>query len=81
LGRKLTSLVAIFGSIVDTIPLILNGFIGAEYHIPFPVAARASFGFYFSRFAVVTRMITAMFWHGEFAPFVTTTATKLTTRI
>ncbi|KAH8893589.1 putative allantoin permease [Thozetella sp. PMI_491] len=55
--------VTIFGSIVDTIPLILNGYIGAEYHIPFPIVARASFGYYLSRFAVVTRMITALFWH------------------
>ena len=47
----------------DTIPLILNGAIGAKYHIPFPVAARSAFGYYFSRFAVVTRMITAFFWH------------------
>src|ERR1700760_2788655 len=42
---------------------MLNGIIGAHYHIPFPVAARSSFGFYFSRFAIVTRAITALFWH------------------
>lgn len=42
---------------------MLNGIIGAHYHIPFPVVARSSFGFYFSRFAVVTRAITALFWH------------------
>lgn len=53
----------ITGSMVDTIPLMLNGIIGAHYHIPFPVVARSSFGFYFSRFAIVTRAITAMFWH------------------
>ncbi|KAH8689069.1 putative allantoin permease [Talaromyces proteolyticus] len=51
------------GAMVDTIPLILNGHIGATFHIPFPVAIRSSFGFYFSRFAVVTRLITALFWH------------------
>src|ERR1700761_3678842 len=54
---------ALAGSIVDTLPLMLNGIIGAHYHIPFPVAARSSFGFYFSRFAIVTRAITALFWH------------------
>lgn len=53
----------ILGSLIDTVPLILNGAIGAHLHVPFPVAARSSFGFYFARFAVVVRMITALFWH------------------
>lgn len=44
--------------------MILNGVIGAELHVSFPVVARASFGFNFSKFAVVIRMITALFWHG-----------------
>ncbi|KAH8667465.1 allantoin permease [Tricladium varicosporioides] len=53
----------IFGSLVCTIPLVLNGHIGAKLHVPFPVALRSGFGWYFSRFAVVVRMITALFWH------------------
>jgi len=53
----------IFGSLVCTVPLVLNGIVGARLHIPFPVAMRASCGWYFSRFAVVTRAITALFWH------------------
>jgi len=36
---------------------------GANLHIPFPVAMRSSFGWYFSRFAIVVRMATALFWH------------------
>lgn len=48
---------------VDTIPLCLNGAMGADLHVPFSTAIRSSFGFYFSKFAVVTRMITALFWH------------------
>jgi NCS1 family nucleobase:cation symporter-1 len=48
---------------VDAIPLMLNGAIGAHYHIPYPIVARASFGYYLARFAVVTRMATALFWH------------------
>ena len=48
---------------MPAIVLVLNGAIGAHLHIPFPVAARSSFGFLFARFAVVTRMITALFWH------------------
>lgn len=53
----------IIGLSITAIPLVLNGAIGAHLHVPFPVAVRSSFGFYFSRFAVVTRMITALFWH------------------
>ncbi|RQM06614.1 hypothetical protein DH86_00001237 [Scytalidium sp. 3C] len=53
----------IFGALVNVVPLILNGFVGARLHVPFPVAMRSSFGWYFSRFAVVVRMITALFWH------------------
>jgi nucleobase:cation symporter-1, NCS1 family len=53
----------ILGSLIDTIPLVLNGAIGAHLHVPFPVVARSSFGFYLARFAVVVRMITALFWH------------------
>jgi NCS1 family nucleobase:cation symporter-1 len=49
---------------MNAIPLVLNGLIGAKYHIPFPIVARASFGFYFARFAIIVRMITAVFWHG-----------------
>lgn len=65
LGLYLTLRSIILGSIVDTIPLVLNGAIGANLHVPFPVAARSSFGFYLARFAVVVRMITALFWHGK----------------
>jgi NCS1 family nucleobase:cation symporter-1 len=53
----------IFGSLTCTVPLVLNGILGARLHTPFPVAIRSSFGWYFSRFAIVTRMITALFWH------------------
>ncbi|KAL4862426.1 hypothetical protein BDV12DRAFT_190438 [Aspergillus spectabilis] len=44
----------IFGNLVTTVPLALNGAVGAYLHIPFPVAMRSSCGWYFSRFAVVT---------------------------
>src|SRR3569833_745585 len=53
----------IFGSLVCTVPQVLNGIIGARLHVPFPVAARASFGRYFARIAVVVRAIPAHFWH------------------
>lgn len=62
-SRREAVVCIIFGSLVCTVPLVLNGMIGARLHIPFPVAMRASFGWYFSRFAIVTRAITALFWH------------------
>lgn len=45
----------ILGTLVVTVPLILNGAAGAQLHVPFPVVARSGFGFYFSRFVVVVR--------------------------
>ncbi|KAJ5911115.1 uncharacterized protein N7473_000418 [Penicillium subrubescens] len=53
----------IIGYSMVTIPLVLNGAIGAHLHVNFAVASRSSFGFYLSRAAVVIRMITALFWH------------------
>ncbi|KAG7902781.1 hypothetical protein KL905_003097 [Ogataea polymorpha] len=55
-----TSLV---GMVLIGLPLIFSGAIGAALHVPFPVAVRSSFGYHFSKFAVVTRCITAIFWH------------------
>ncbi|EXJ76968.1 hypothetical protein A1O3_10125 [Capronia epimyces CBS 606.96] len=53
----------IIGQLVAAIPVVLNGAMGASLHVPFPIAARSSFGFYLSRFAVVVRMVSALFWH------------------
>jgi nucleobase:cation symporter-1, NCS1 family len=53
----------IFGSLCCTVPLVLNGVLGARLHVPFPVAMRSSFGWYFARFAIIVRMTTALFWH------------------
>ncbi|KDQ12362.1 hypothetical protein BOTBODRAFT_56931 [Botryobasidium botryosum FD-172 SS1] len=39
-----------------------NGTIGSRLRVPFPVLNRASFGFYFSYFAIVSRLILALFW-------------------
>ena len=42
--------------------MVLNGTIGARLHISFPVLNRSSFGFWFSYFSVVSRMVLSMFW-------------------
>jgi cytosine/uracil/thiamine/allantoin permease len=69
----------ILGTLVVTIPLTMNGAMGAKLYVPFPVGSRASFGFYFSRFAVCIRMVTALFWHGiaPYLPFITSLLTLL----
>ena len=39
-----------------------NGSVGAIYHVPFPVIARASWGFWGSYIPIVSRVILAVFW-------------------
>ncbi|CAI7649615.1 unnamed protein product [Penicillium glandicola] len=39
-----------------------NGTVGAIYHVPFPVIARASWGFWGSYIAIISRVILAVFW-------------------
>lgn len=57
-------LITLVAGICNAIPTVLNGAIGANLHVPFPIASRASFGYWFSYFAVVSRAILAMFWFG-----------------
>jgi cytosine/uracil/thiamine/allantoin permease len=40
------------------------GTVGARLHVPFPVLNRTSFGFWFSYFSVISRVVLAMFWFG-----------------
>lgn len=49
---------------VDHQSIVLNGAVGADLHIPFPVAIRASYGTYFGYFCVASRAILALFWFG-----------------
>jgi NCS1 family nucleobase:cation symporter-1 len=42
----------VVGTSCVAIPMVLNGAIGAKLHIPFSVAIRASFGYYFAYFAI-----------------------------
>ncbi|KAK9236614.1 permease for cytosine/purines, uracil, thiamine, allantoin-domain-containing protein [Lipomyces kononenkoae] len=51
------------GMMIVAIPMMFNGAIGANLHVPYPVAARSGFGFHFAKFAVVVRFVTALFWH------------------
>lgn len=51
------------GDFLIAIPVVLNGHIGTRLRVPFPVQARASFGFRAAKGVVVIRVITALFWH------------------
>ncbi|RDW58618.1 hypothetical protein BP6252_13094 [Coleophoma cylindrospora] len=53
----------IIGSCVMALPIAFNGAPGAYLRVPFPVWIRSSFGYQFSKFAIVCRMVTALFWH------------------
>ncbi|KAI0850077.1 uracil permease [Daldinia vernicosa] len=57
-------LIVLVAAICNAIPTVLNGAIGADLHIPFPIACRASYGYWLSYFCVVTRAIIALFWFG-----------------
>jgi NCS1 family nucleobase:cation symporter-1 len=55
-------LITLVAALCNAIPTVLNGSIGADLHIAFPIAIRASYGYWFSYFCVVTRGILALFW-------------------
>lgn len=57
-------IIVILAGICNAIPTVLNGAIGADLRIPFPIAIRSSFGYWFSYFAVISRGILALFWFG-----------------
>ncbi|BGP16330.1 hypothetical protein JCM10213_009167 [Rhodosporidiobolus nylandii] len=56
--------IVILGNFVISVPIILNGVIGAKLRIPFPVAIRSSMGYWFSLFAVLSRCFLSFIWFG-----------------
>jgi NCS1 family nucleobase:cation symporter-1 len=61
--RQALTAIALGNVIIGTV-MVLNGTIGARLHIPFPVLNRSSFGFWFSYFSVISRVVLALFWFG-----------------
>ncbi|THC99113.1 hypothetical protein EYZ11_001434 [Aspergillus tanneri] len=59
--RESLGIVALSFFIISFV-IAANGAVGAIYHIPFPVIARASWGFWGSYVAIVSRVILALFW-------------------
>ncbi len=52
------------GSFIILIPIVLNGFIGAKYGIPFPVLLRSSFGTRGAIFGALIRGLVGCGWFG-----------------
>ncbi|ORY28013.1 putative allantoin permease [Naematelia encephala] len=61
--REAAAAIAI-GNIIIAAAVTLNGVIGARHHIPFSIASRASMGFYFSYFAVFSRLVLGLLYFG-----------------
>ncbi|QKX64800.1 uncharacterized protein TRUGW13939_11976 [Talaromyces rugulosus] len=64
-----TVLLTLVAALCNAIPTVLNGAVGADLHVPFPVAIRASYGTYFAYFCVASRAILALFWFGVQSSF------------
>lgn len=60
----LADVTSAIGNIIIAAAITLNGAIGSRHHIPFSIAARASLGFYFSYFAVVSRLVLGLLYFG-----------------
>jgi NCS1 family nucleobase:cation symporter-1 len=52
------------GNVLIGMTVALNGAIGSTHHVPFSIASRASMGFYFSYFAVVSRLVLGLIYFG-----------------
>ncbi|ODN79702.1 hypothetical protein L202_03627 [Cryptococcus amylolentus CBS 6039] len=57
--------VLVIGNCLNGVFTALQGYMGSRYHIPFTIATRASHGFWFSYFAVVSRLVLAFFYFGS----------------
>ncbi|KAM5465305.1 hypothetical protein MauCBS54593_006551 [Microsporum audouinii] len=57
-------LIVLFGNILTSIVIVLNGRAAAAYHIGFPVQSRASFGIYGQYVVVVIRALVGIAWGG-----------------
>lgn len=56
------------GNILIATAVALNGTVGSKHHVPFSIASRASLGFYFSYFAVASRLVLGLLYFGYASP-------------
>src|SRR2546430_5536700 len=52
------------GNVLVLVPMLLNAHVGAQYGIPFPVFARASFGVLGANIPAILRALVACGWFG-----------------
>ncbi|KAF9890571.1 hypothetical protein FE257_005702 [Aspergillus nanangensis] len=64
LNAGLAILAVVIGHILVCIPVVLDGWVGAQYGINFPILSRASYGIRGSLFAVFVRGVVAIIWFG-----------------
>ncbi|OAA54362.1 ncs1 allantoate transporter [Niveomyces insectorum RCEF 264] len=62
--REAAAVIAI-GNILIAAAIALNGVMGSRYHIPMSIATRASMGFYFSYFTVMSRLVLGLIYFGK----------------
>ena len=62
LSPGLAILAVLVGHLLVCIPAILNGYVGCEYGINFPVLVRSTFGIWGAYFAVFVRGVVACIW-------------------
>lgn len=64
LSWREASVAIAIGNIIIALAVAFNGIFGSRHHIPFSIASRASLGFYFSYFAVVSRLVLGLIYFG-----------------
>ncbi|KAK9459476.1 permease for cytosine/purines, uracil, thiamine, allantoin-domain-containing protein [Lipomyces oligophaga] len=50
-------------NILQGIFIVINGMVGADYHIPFSIHSRSCFGYYLSYLFICMRMVVGIFWY------------------
>lgn len=63
LNPGLTLVACLIGNLLVTVPCCISSYIGAKYHINFPVLARASWGMWGSYVAMVVRAVVCVIWY------------------
>lgn len=64
LNPGLAIVACMIGNFLVTIPICLNGYLGAKYGVNFPVLIRSSFGIWGSIWPVIVRGVVCVIWFG-----------------
>ncbi|KAK9250243.1 permease for cytosine/purines, uracil, thiamine, allantoin-domain-containing protein [Lipomyces tetrasporus] len=64
LSWRMSLLCVALANLLAGMVVTLNGIVGTDYHIPFSIQSRASFGYYLSYLMILMRCIVGIFWYG-----------------